>query len=69
MTSIVTSGIYPDIGTYSLSLCVYMWLHMLMFIYITFKKVWVYVGIYVCVYCFNFEDWSLLLRLEWKHLY
>lgn len=77
MTSIVMSGIYPDIGTYSLSLCVCvcacmrMQLHMWTCIYIFLKKAvreCVRVYVYVCVYikkkALNLKIGAYFLRLE-----
>lgn len=41
------------------------------YIYFFKKKLWesVCVYMYVYIYGFKLEDWSILLRLEWKHLY
>lgn len=64
MTSIVMSGIYPDIGTYSVCVSVYVHAHVAahvdVCIYIFFQCVFVY------GYGFQLEDCSVLLKTGMK---
>lgn len=69
MTSMVMSGIYPDIGTYSVCVyvCVYVHAHVAahvdVCIYIFFQ---VLVCVFVYGYGFQLEDWSVLLKTGMK---